>query len=79
MPLKKDCFICEVRARSTHSKKSPRGLTLHPKDQQLAIQAPRECQQTESFKDQYAIRSSIEGTIVQATDKSGILRSDIVG
>ncbi len=72
---KKDCFICEVRERCTHSKTSPRGLTLHPKDQQLAVQAARQRQQTESFKAQYAIRSGIEGTIGQAADKLGMRRS----
>lgn len=72
---KKDCFGCEVRERCTRSKTAARCLTLHPKDQQLAVQAARKRQQTESFKAQYAIRSGIEGTIGQATDKLGMRRS----
>jgi transposase len=50
-------------------------LTLHPKNQQLAIQAARQYQQTETFAKQYAIRSGIEGTIGLATDKLGMRRS----
>ncbi len=72
---KKDCFVCEARERCTHSKTAARCLTLHPKDQQLAVQAARERQQTESFRAQYAIRSGIEGTIGQAADKLGMRRS----
>jgi hypothetical protein len=41
----------------------------------MAVQAARERRQTELCKVQYAIRSRIEGTIVQATDKSGMRRS----
>jgi transposase len=72
---KKDCFGCEARERCTRSKTAARCLTLHPKDQQLAVQAARERQQTESFRAQYAIRSGIEGTIGQAADKLGMRRS----
>jgi transposase len=72
---KKDCFVCQARERCTRSKTAARCLTLHPKDQQLAVQAARERQQTESFRAQYAIRSGIEGTIGQAADKLGMRRS----
>lgn len=72
---KKDCCGCEARERCTRSKTAARCLTLHPKDQQLAVQAARERQQTESFRAQYAIRSGIEGTIGQAVDKLGMRRS----
>lgn len=72
---KKDCCCCEARERYTRSKTAARCLTLHPKDQQLAVQAARERQETPLFKEQYAIRSGIEGTIVQAADKLGMRRS----
>ena len=72
---KKDCLTCEVRPRCTRSKTATRCLTLHRKDQQLAVQAARQRQQTQLFKEQYAIRSSIEGTIGQATYKLGMCRS----
>ena len=70
-----DYFTCEVRPRCTRSNTAARCLTLHRKDQHLAVQAARQRQQTEPFKDQYAIRYGIEGTIGQATDKLGVCRS----
>lgn len=72
---KKDCLTCDVRERCTRSKASARCITLHPKDQQLAVQIARERQKTIAFKTQYSIRSGIEGTIGQAVNKTGIRRS----
>jgi transposase len=72
---KKDCFVCEVRQQCTRSKTAARCLTLHPKEQQLAVQAARQRQLTQMFKHQYAVRSGIEGTIGQAADKLGMRRS----
>jgi hypothetical protein len=63
---KKVCAACEVRARCTRSKTGPRELTLHPKAQHLALQAARERQQTETFKERYKRRAGIEGTMSQA-------------
>jgi hypothetical protein len=37
----KDCLACASRARCTKSESTPRGLTLQPKEQQLALQAAR--------------------------------------
>jgi len=39
---KKDCFTCEVRQCCSRSQAAARCLTLHPKDQQLAVQAARQ-------------------------------------
>jgi transposase len=72
---KKDCFVCKVRQQCTRSKTAARCLTLHPQEQQLAVQAARQRQKTEVFGKQYAIRSGIEGTIGQAADKLGMRRS----
>ena len=72
---RKVCFACEVRQQCTRSKTAARCLTLHPKEQQLAVQAARQRQQTEMFGKQYAVRSGIEGTISQAADKLGMRRS----
>lgn len=72
---KKDCCSCEARERCTHSKTAARCLTLHPKDQQLAVQVARKRQETPLFKEQYAIRSGIEGTIGQAANTLGMRRS----
>jgi transposase len=41
---RKDCTACHVRERGTRSTTEDRGLTLHLKAQQLALQAARERQ-----------------------------------
>jgi transposase len=72
---KKDCAGCAVRSRCTRSKAGPRELTLHPKAQQMALQAARERQQTEPFKELYKRRAGIEGTISQAAFALGMRRT----
>jgi transposase len=72
---KKDCLACESRTRCTKSAATPRGLTLQPKEQQLALQAARQRQTTAEFKASYAMRAGIEGTIGQATNKLDMRRS----
>jgi len=72
---KKACAACEVRARCTHSKIGPRELTLHSHAQHLAMQAARERQQTEAFKERYKRRAGIEGTISQAAFAFGMRRT----
>lgn len=72
---KKDCRACESRPRCTKSDTAARALTLQPKAQQLALQAARQRQTTGEFRETYAIRSGIEGTIAQAADKLDMRRS----
>jgi transposase len=72
---KKDCLGCTSRARCTKSAATPRGLTLQPKEQQLALQAARHRQTTPEFTATYALRAGIEGTIGQAADKLDMRRS----
>jgi transposase len=72
---RKDCAACRVRDRCTRSKTEARGLTLHPKAQQLALQAARERQHTERFKEAYKRRAGIEGTMSQAAFALGMRRT----
>jgi transposase len=72
---KSDCLACAARARCTRSKSTPRGLTLQPMKRQLALQKAREREKTSVFKEQYADRAGVEGTISQAVDKLGMRRS----
>ena len=72
---KQDCTGCAVRPRCTRSATAPREPTLHPKAQQMALQAARERQQTESFKALYKRRAGIEGTISQAVFTLGMRRT----
>jgi transposase len=72
---RKDCAACGVRERCTRSTTEARGLTLHPKAQHLALQAARERQQTERFKEAYKRRAGIEGTMSQAAFAFGMRRT----
>ena len=76
---KKDCVGCAVRPRCTRSTTGPRELTLHPQAQQVALQAARERQQTESFKALYKRRAGIEGTLSQAAYALGMRRTRYLG
>jgi transposase len=42
---------------------------------QLALQKTRQREKTSVFKEQYALRAGVEGTISQAVDKLGMRRS----
>ena len=72
---KKDCTGCVVRSQCTRSTTGPRELTLHPKAQQKALQAARERQQTETFKEVYKRRAGIEGPLSQAAYALGMRRT----
>ena len=72
---RQDCAACGIRERCTRSTTEARGLTLHPKAQHLALQAARERQQTERFKEDYKRRAGIEGTISQAAFALGMRRT----
>ena len=59
-----DCLACPSREHCTKAKLGARMLTLHPDQQRsLALQHARERRKTASFKDVYARRAGIEGTI----------------
>jgi transposase len=63
-----DCRICSCNSLCTRNKgNGARTLTFPQKEQYLALQAARERQQTDEFKDQYRARAGVEGVISQAT------------
>jgi transposase len=72
---RKDCAVCGVRERCTRSTTEARGLTLHPQAQHLALQAARERQHTEQFKEDYKRRAGIAGTMSQAAFAFGMRRT----
>ncbi len=63
---KSHCLACPVRRRCTRSKVNPRGLTLMIQEDYEALAKARQRQKTAEFKEQYSLRSGIEGTISQA-------------
>ena len=57
------CCTCSLRSQCTHSEKHGRCLSLKPQDQHAALEERRRYQTTEEFKQRYAKRAGIEGTI----------------
>ncbi len=69
---KLDCATCPVRHACTRAANGPRSLKLRPRPQHEALQAARTRQATAAFKESYAKRAGIEGTISQATNADGL-------
>ncbi len=59
------CGACAQRAECTHAKRGPRTLKLRPQVQHAALQAARQRQTTDDFKQRYRLRAGVEGTIAQ--------------
>lgn len=62
---KKDCLACPVRSSCTRATVNPRQIVFRQQEHHEAIQAARKRQTTQEFKDRYAGRAGIEGTISQ--------------
>jgi transposase len=76
---KEACRACPERTRCTRSQDSPRGLTLHVRQEHEALQQARQRQETTEFKRAYGRRAGIEGAISQATVSREMRRSRYVG
>jgi transposase len=74
-----DCDACPAREKCTHSPKQPRMITVRTREQYEALQAARQRQTTEAFKETYAKRAGIEGTISQAVRAADLRRSRYIG
>ncbi len=73
------CAACPSRPLCTRSKRHPRQLLLRPQERRDALHAARERQKTGEFKERYAARAGIEGTISQAVRTCGLRRARYVG
>ena len=74
-----DCSVCPHQADCTHSNPPRRTLTIRPRDQYIALQTARARQTTVAFKEQYAARAGIEGTISQGIRAFELRRSRYIG
>ena len=74
-----DCKPCPVRAQCTKSTTAGRELSFLPQAPFLALQAARLRQQTADFRERYAARAGIEGTLSQAVDPLGMRRTRYIG
>ena len=76
---KQDCLACPCRTQCTTAPSNPRQISFHPQAQHEAIQSARQRQTTQEFKDRYAIRAGIEGTISQGVRAFDLRRSRYIG
>lgn len=72
---KQICGSCADRSRCTRSQKSGRQLTFPLQTQYEALIVARQRQKTDAFKDDYAARAGVEGTISQAVFSMGMRRT----
>jgi len=75
----KTCLACLCRSQCSKAKNGGRTLVLRAEGRHQILQAARERQQTETFKQIYRKRSGIEGTLSQAVRSSGLRRSRYAG
>ncbi|MCZ4103791.1 IS1182 family transposase [Streptomyces sp. H39-C1] len=67
-----DCTPCPQRARCTRSTVNARSLTFRPRQQFEAQQRLRAEQATDAWREQYALRAGIEGTMAQASRRCDV-------
>ncbi|WP_172799611.1 transposase [Leptolyngbya sp. O-77] len=75
----RDCTKCPVRSQCTRAKTTPRELTLKLPHEYQTLQQARIRQATDAFKQQYAIRAGVEGTISQAVRGFAVRHCRYVG
>jgi transposase len=66
------CRSCPARDKCTTSTRQGRQLFLRPREIHEAVTVIRASQSAQQWKDRYAIRAGVEGTIRQATAVTGI-------
>jgi transposase len=76
---KSSCQACPVRADCTRSADGPRTLSFKPQAAFEVLQWARQREHTQEFKERYAKRAGIEGTISQGTRSCDLRRSRYIG
>lgn len=74
-----DCATCASRQQCTRAQTEPRLLKLRPQKQHEALQAARTRLATAEFKQRYAKRAGVEGTLSQGTRRFELRRSRYIG
>jgi len=76
-----DCRECPVRSACTRSTSRHRGrvVSMRLHEAHEALQAARERQTSEEFKERYKMRAGIEGTLSRGVRSCGIRRSRYIG
>ncbi len=73
------CRPCPARGKCTTSARNGRQLFLRPREIHEAVTAARAEQSSRPWKQRYAIRAGVEGTIRQATAVTGIRTARYLG
>lgn len=73
------CATCPARGQCLGSARAPRSLLVHERAHYQALRTARQRQRTEAFKELYAERAGIEGTISQGVRVSDLRRSRYIG
>jgi transposase len=75
----KDCLSCEARSLCTKAVKSPRQLSLRPREQFEALKISRNNAHSQEWHSKYRQRAGIEGTLSQGVRSAGLRRSRYSG
>ncbi|WP_202970552.1 transposase [Saccharothrix sp. ALI-22-I] len=73
------CQSCPVRPQCTRSTRSGRQLMLRTREVHEAVERARTEQATDEWKQRYATRAGVEGTVHQAVAVTGVRRSRYTG
>ena len=73
------CLQCQSRELCTRSEKESRSLTLRPFAQHEAILHNRQQQKTQQWKQRYAQRAGVEGTVSQGVRAFGLRQARYIG
>jgi transposase len=73
------CRQCPVRAQCTHAETMPPQVTVRPQAEHEALQQARLYQQTPEFRQDYARRAGVEGTISQGVRTFGLRQARYLG
>lgn len=74
-----DCRPCPVRPQCTTSTRNGRQLMLRPRAIHAVVEQARQEQETDAWKQRYAVRAGVEGTIHQAVAITGLRRCRYTG
>src|SRR5262249_37604767 len=75
----RDCGRCACREQCTRSRVARRTVTVRREEAHFALQAARERERTETFRDTYATRAGVEGALSQGVRRCGLRRCRYVG
>lgn len=74
-----DCAVCAARPQCLGNAGGPRSLLVHERAHYEALQGARQRQRTDAFKEVYAERAGIEGTISQGVRRCELRRTRYIG